>query len=129
MIRRPPRSTLFPYTTLFRSPQLDFSLPVARGRRSPATRLTGGLIDEDRIRRVVDRDSLRPWHGWQDVVDCEAAEESLQDRRSAEGRRQSHDDEGRVQVRVDDPRRPPDLSQEEFHHPPGIQSDSEGEQG
>src|SRR2546426_1472935 len=23
MIRRPPRSTLFPYTTLFRSPQLD----------------------------------------------------------------------------------------------------------
>src|SRR2546429_9981439 len=25
MIRRPPRSTLFPYTTLFRSPDLDFS--------------------------------------------------------------------------------------------------------
>src|SRR2546428_3448391 len=24
MIRRPPRSTLFPYTTLFRSPQVDF---------------------------------------------------------------------------------------------------------
>src|SRR5215208_7541430 len=29
MIRRPPRSTLFPYTTLFRSPQ-------ARGARAPA---------------------------------------------------------------------------------------------
>src|SRR2546430_9334780 len=56
MIRRPPRSTLFPYTTLFRSPQLDFSLPVARGRRSPATRLTRGLVDEDRIR---DRKSTR----------------------------------------------------------------------
>src|SRR2546430_12951275 len=28
MIRRPPRSTLFPYTTLFRSPLEDF-LPVA----------------------------------------------------------------------------------------------------
>src|SRR2546428_3634717 len=27
MIRRPPRSTLFPYTTLFRSPTLNF-LPV-----------------------------------------------------------------------------------------------------
>src|SRR2546422_8091055 len=26
MIRRPPRSTLFPYTTLFRSPQLDHLL-------------------------------------------------------------------------------------------------------
>src|SRR2546422_5235192 len=29
MIRRPPRSTLFPYTTLFRSPP---DLPRARGR-------------------------------------------------------------------------------------------------
>src|SRR3712207_9175790 len=32
MIRRPPRSTLFPYTTLFRSVSLD-------GRRPPATSL------------------------------------------------------------------------------------------
>src|SRR5688572_32544850 len=30
MIRRPPRSTLFPYTTLFRSDQL---LPIGKGRR------------------------------------------------------------------------------------------------
>src|SRR2546430_8874937 len=30
MIRRPPRSTLFPYTTLFRSPQnLHFNMPGA----------------------------------------------------------------------------------------------------
>src|SRR2546422_10795055 len=28
MIRRPPRSTLFPYTTLFRSPILPFTLAV-----------------------------------------------------------------------------------------------------
>src|SRR2546429_9367944 len=28
MIRRPPRSTLFPYTTLFRSPLLGVDLPV-----------------------------------------------------------------------------------------------------
>src|SRR2546422_4274962 len=34
MIRRPPRSTLFPYTTLFRSP------PAAGGR---ASRCTGGF--------------------------------------------------------------------------------------
>src|SRR2546427_7137337 len=34
MIRRPPRSTLFPYTTLFRSP--------AQGRRAPLERLVGG---------------------------------------------------------------------------------------
>src|SRR2546427_4068080 len=29
MIRRPPRSTLFPYTTLFRSPQPPADLPLA----------------------------------------------------------------------------------------------------
>src|SRR3712207_7769844 len=30
MIRRPPRSTLFPYTTLFRSPAADFILEDVR---------------------------------------------------------------------------------------------------
>src|SRR5258707_13410846 len=30
MIRRPPRSTLFPYTTLFRSPSMDKIGPMAR---------------------------------------------------------------------------------------------------
>src|SRR5258708_39491265 len=28
MIRRPPRSTLFPYTTLFRSPDSDQNIPI-----------------------------------------------------------------------------------------------------
>src|SRR5947209_20612978 len=36
MIRRPPRSTLFPYTTLFRSPQ-----PHRRRRRGRAARCRG----------------------------------------------------------------------------------------
>src|SRR3712207_8696464 len=31
MIRRPPRSTLFPYTTLFRSPELDLRLLLGQG--------------------------------------------------------------------------------------------------
>src|SRR3712207_7492692 len=31
MIRRPPRSTLFPYTTLFRSPHRHEGVPVIRG--------------------------------------------------------------------------------------------------
>src|SRR5205807_3104276 len=39
MIRRPPRSTLFPYTTLFRSERLGIRLPRlaqrARDRRMP----------------------------------------------------------------------------------------------
>src|SRR5438067_7949737 len=48
MIRRPPRSTLFPYTTLFRSsvrePGADF-----RGVRPELLRLSGHLeLDEDR---------------------------------------------------------------------------------
>src|SRR3712207_8140673 len=41
MIRRPPRSTLFPYTTLFRSLGESFSSPVIRGspvRRPAAVR-------------------------------------------------------------------------------------------
>src|SRR6266568_6985745 len=33
MIRRPPRSTLFPYTTLFRSPAAWLSLSALRTRR------------------------------------------------------------------------------------------------
>src|SRR2546430_3412986 len=33
MIRRPPRSTLFPYTTLFRSPRRDQGKGRRRGRR------------------------------------------------------------------------------------------------
>src|SRR5438270_2315260 len=34
MIRRPPRSTLFPYTTLFRSPRdRSFEIRIRRGRR------------------------------------------------------------------------------------------------
>src|SRR2546426_2553389 len=38
MIRRPPRSTLFPYTTLFRSPQASASRAAraARGGEEPA---------------------------------------------------------------------------------------------
>src|SRR3712207_8311582 len=35
MIRRPPRSTLFPYTTLFRSPRVVFPVrPPAAGERT-----------------------------------------------------------------------------------------------
>src|SRR3989449_1999794 len=37
MIRRPPRSTLFPYTTLFRSPLTDDLRADRAHRRSPQT--------------------------------------------------------------------------------------------
>src|SRR2546422_9477865 len=47
MIRRPPRSTLFPYTTLFRSPAIVFHASVGRtsrrlARSSQAGSLRGG---------------------------------------------------------------------------------------
>src|SRR2546422_2511525 len=44
MIRRPPRSTLFPYTTLFRSRQSN--LLVESSRQVPAARLREMLIAE-----------------------------------------------------------------------------------
>src|SRR5262245_62993270 len=47
MIRRPPRSTLFPYTTLFRS-------------GAPAFQVTEGLLAS---RRPADRDALRTLRG------------------------------------------------------------------
>src|SRR5260370_5848663 len=38
MIRRPPRSTLFPYTTLFRSPRLDSVCVAEANARDDRTR-------------------------------------------------------------------------------------------
>src|SRR5436305_11106679 len=54
MIRRPPRSTLFPYTTLFRS-----SRPTRRAVTSTSTvrRARGGIANQDGFRS--DRKSTR----------------------------------------------------------------------
>src|SRR5256886_13473997 len=41
MIRRPPRSTLFPYTTLFRSVSRELAIFIADHRRSPRKRNLG----------------------------------------------------------------------------------------
>src|SRR2546426_7415673 len=76
MIRRPPRSTLFPYTTLFRSDGQD-RLPAARGggrvdfaltpgqqrlqeavRRFTRERLNEGIVERDR-HQELDRESTR----------------------------------------------------------------------
>src|SRR5260221_3914937 len=50
MIRRPPRSTLFPYTTLFRSRGTED--PYPRGCRSPRPRGRPPLPPADRPSRV-----------------------------------------------------------------------------
>src|SRR5688572_31337474 len=48
MIRRPPRSTLFPYTTLFRSRVTSESVKVYE--------VYPGLPGEDRYRRLIEED-------------------------------------------------------------------------
>src|SRR5258707_14606615 len=48
MIRRPPRSTLFPYTTLFRSSQIELRL----GAQEHGTRLTKALNTLDKLRQT-----------------------------------------------------------------------------
>src|SRR5256885_5460365 len=57
MIRRPPRSTLFPYTTLFRSDALGHGAPVAaaahRRRRAGAPH---GALREMELRPQRERD-------------------------------------------------------------------------
>src|SRR2546430_8141038 len=51
MIRRPPRSTLFPYTTLFRSPLSAAAPPLARA---------GGSTDQRDRRTRFGRDTRQP---------------------------------------------------------------------
>src|SRR2546422_6044443 len=58
MIRRPPRSTLFPYTTLFRSPRVRVAAVQALGRVGGKTvipYLRHALLDKD----LTDRKSTR----------------------------------------------------------------------
>src|SRR3712207_7984410 len=50
MIRRPPRSTLFPYTTLFRSDRLPELAADAEGRSSATLRDAQALVEETRRR-------------------------------------------------------------------------------
>src|SRR2546430_10399071 len=54
MIRRPPRSTLFPYTTLFRSLQLE----DAEGFRLAQERVGLRVVERERV-EVEDRKSTR----------------------------------------------------------------------
>src|SRR5438034_6432551 len=46
MIRRPPRSTLFPYTTLFRSHRLSFPTPSAHSVSCPRRLVEPGRSEE-----------------------------------------------------------------------------------
>src|SRR5688572_31782846 len=45
MIRRPPRSTLFPYTTLFRSLEIGFRPAIKMLGKDKSARMTAPIID------------------------------------------------------------------------------------
>src|SRR3712207_7553613 len=62
MIRRPPRSTLFPYTTLFRSPAVPERLRGARADGGAQPRACGARGDEARAARR-DREAGRVRRG------------------------------------------------------------------
>src|SRR2546430_12067456 len=77
MIRRPPRSTLFPYTTLFRSPvHHDAAASLAHlehddgtpGRRIPAHAEQTSQVHE-RHHVVAEHDRLAPFHGGRGLQD------------------------------------------------------------
>src|SRR5256885_2982946 len=59
MIRRPPRSTLFPYTTLFRSSQVlgTRDTPVARALAPGSLVLT--RVEQEELEPIADRKSTR----------------------------------------------------------------------
>src|SRR5256885_11851133 len=59
MIRRPPRSTLFPYTTLFRSRRLEPALGARRGRRDGGREHRGLGVRGQRQLGLGDRKSTR----------------------------------------------------------------------
>src|SRR3712207_7265188 len=61
MIRRPPRSTLFPYTTLFRSRRADHMRAARRGGKAGMVdgRLGAGEFDDDVALLDQDRKSTR----------------------------------------------------------------------
>src|SRR3989441_12364859 len=66
MIRRPPRSTLFPYTTLFRSrvdQPVELPAPTPAARETPRGTETVLLVEDDEAVRALARKMLAA-HGY-----------------------------------------------------------------
>src|SRR2546426_5947695 len=60
MIRRPPRSTLFPYTTLFRSPKIVREYEAAFAEAPPA----GQRLVIRTLRNCGDQETIKQIDGW-----------------------------------------------------------------
>src|SRR3712207_8992194 len=75
MIRRPPRSTLFPYTTLFRSPgswNVPFRVPASGSATRP----------EPEYKRPLENSMVDPVTRVRIVVDCVAPDERSEEHTS-----------------------------------------------
>src|SRR3989475_5010070 len=73
MIRRPPRSTLFPYTTLFRSPNQSWSADfkgdflLGNGRRCYPLTISDNFSRYLLLCRALERprqEEVQPWFEW-----------------------------------------------------------------
>src|SRR3712207_9131777 len=68
MIRRPPRSTLFPYTTLFRSTRTDLAMPLEDGSTALA-------YDDGALARIDLSRGTGDLPGWGAAYDAARSEE------------------------------------------------------
>src|SRR3712207_8593266 len=73
MIRRPPRSTLFPYTTLFRSMELDWRDAVSPPRHPSAPGSVCQSVDRALAAATVVAHGVDPGHARRDDV-CRSEE-------------------------------------------------------
>src|SRR2546422_10443159 len=81
MIRRPPRSTLFPYTTLFRSARLALRHDPVREADALGLTRVHGTARQDQIERPAEADDGGQSHGAAvDEGNAPAAVEDAQDR-------------------------------------------------
>src|SRR2546426_12597367 len=60
MIRRPPRSTLFPYTTLFRSPYRMFQQLKAQGKLTIRVNYLMRIFDYSSVEKM--RETIASWN-------------------------------------------------------------------
>src|SRR3989441_10312210 len=89
MIRRPPRSTLFPYTTLFRSHMREAELrgeKVVEGARSEEAKIRSEIQSLRRVRRQLVEDLRSTLESYYRMMAADFGEDAGEPKRSEERR-------------------------------------------